>query len=108
VLLASWTDERLSAYLDRTRVEARTKYSLVKKAALREAVRVAKSVGYATTDQELEVGLRSIAVPVMSSRGTIVGAMSASASSARVSMSQMVKIFVPVLKGNAESLGRAL
>ena len=108
VLLATWTDERLSAYLDRTRVEARTKYSLVKKAALREAVRAAKSVGYATTDQELEVGLRSIAVPVMSSRGTIVGAMSASASSARVSMSQMVKIFVPVLKGNAESLGRAL
>jgi len=108
VLLATWTDERLSAYLDRTRIEARTKYSLVKKAALREAVRAAKSVGYATTDQELEVGLRSIAVPVISSRGTIVGAMSASASSARVSMSQMVKIFVPVLKGNADSLGRAL
>jgi IclR family pca regulon transcriptional regulator len=108
VLLATWTDERLSAYLDRARIEARTKYSLVKKAALREAVRAAKSVGYATTDQELEVGLRSIAVPVLSSRGTIVGAMSASASSARVSMSQMVKIFVPVLKGSADSLGRAL
>jgi IclR family pca regulon transcriptional regulator len=108
VLLAAWADERLSAYLDRSKIEARTKYSLVKKAALREAVRNASRQGCATTDQELEIGLRSIAVPVIDSRGTLVGAMSASASTARISLPQMIKGFVPVLRANADALGRAL
>jgi IclR family transcriptional regulator, pca regulon regulatory protein len=108
VLLAAWADERLSAYLDRVKPEARTKYSLVKKAALRDAVRNVRTRGYASTDQELEIGLRSIAVPVLDSRGTIVAAMSASAASARVSIQQMVKGFLPVLNANANGLGRAL
>jgi IclR family pca regulon transcriptional regulator len=108
ILLSSWSDQRLAAYLDRVRIEARTKYALIRKAAIREAVRNAGVVGYAATDQELEIGLRSIAVPVMDSRGTIVAAMSASASSARVTIQQMVKGFAPVLRATAEALGRAL
>jgi len=108
VLLSSWDDARVAAYLDRIKPEARTKYALVKKSALRESIRAARLAGYATTDQELEIGLRSVAVPVINSRGAVVGAMSASASSARVSMLQMVRIFVPVLRANADSLGRAL
>jgi IclR family transcriptional regulator, pca regulon regulatory protein len=108
VLLSAWTVERLAAYLDRVKTRARTKYTLVKKSALREAVRNVSVVGYATTDQELEVGLCSIAVPVVNSRGTLVAAMSASASSARVSIQQMVNGFFSVLRANADSLGRAL
>ena len=108
VLLSAWEDERISAYLDRVKIEARTKYALVKKAALREAVRSASRQHFATTDQELEIGLRSIAVPVIDSRGTLVGAMSASASTARISLAQMIKGFVPVLTANADALGRAL
>jgi IclR family pca regulon transcriptional regulator len=108
VLLSGWPEERLSAYLDRTKIEARTEHSLVKRTALRDAVRNARTQGYAFTDQELEIGLRSIAIPVVDSRGAVVAAMSASASTARVSIQQMVKSFVPVLRANADALGRAL
>ena len=105
MLLSAWDEERVAAYLDGAKLEARTKHALVKKTALREAVRSVRKRGYATTDQELEIGLRSIAVPVMNSRGAVVAAMSASASSARVSIAQMVKSFLPVLKANAVGLG---
>jgi IclR family transcriptional regulator, pca regulon regulatory protein len=108
VLLMSWADERLAAYLDRVKIEARTKHSLIKKTALREAVRNARTQGHAFTDQELEIGLRSIAVPVLDSRGQVVAAMSASASTARISLQQMIRGFVPVLRVNADALGRAL
>ena len=108
VLLSGWDDKRLAGYLDRIRIETRTRYTLVKKAALREAVKKAAAAGYATTDQELEIGLRSIAVPVMDPRGTVVGAMSASASSARITMREMISGFAPVLRANADGLGRAL
>ena len=108
VLLSAWDDDRLAAYLDRVKIQARTKWALVKKTALRDAVQTARTLGYATTDQELEIGLRSIAVPVIDSRGAMVGAMSASASSARVSMQQVIKGFLPSLRANADALGRAL
>lgn len=108
VLLAAWDEASVLGYLDRAKIKARTKYSLVKQTALREAVRNASRQGYATTDQELEIGLRSIAVPVIDSRGATVGAMSASASTARISLQQMIKGFVPVLRTNADALGRAL
>lgn len=108
VLLSGWNDERLAAYFDRIRPEARTRHSVVKKTALREVVKNVQSLGYATTDQELEIGLRSMAVPVVDARGTVVAALSASASTARVSIAQMVKGFLPVLKVNAASLGRLL
>jgi len=108
VLLSGWDDRRLNAYLDRIRIEPRTKHALTRKSALRDAVQKAAAAGYATTDQELEIGLRSVAVPVTDSRGAIIGAMSASASSARISMAQMIRGFVRVLRANADGLGRAL
>jgi IclR family pca regulon transcriptional regulator len=108
VLLSAWTDEKLAVYLEREKFEARTRYALTRKPALRDAVRHVRIVGYATTDQELEVGLRSIAVPVIDSRGAVVAAMSASASSARVSIQQMVKGFLPVLRASADGLGRVI
>ncbi|VIO68881.1 Pca regulon regulatory protein [Bradyrhizobium ivorense] len=106
VLLSGWLDDRIAGYLDETEITARTRHSLVKKAALRDAVKQARANGYATTDQELEIGLRSIAVPVFDGRGNVVAAMSASASSARVTISQMVNTFVPALRASADGLGR--
>jgi IclR family transcriptional regulator, pca regulon regulatory protein len=108
VLLSAWTDERLAVYLEREKFEARTKYAPIRKPALRDAVRNVRIVGYATTDQELEIGLRSIAVPVIDSRGAILAAMSASASSARVSVQQMVKGFLPILRASADGWGRVI
>jgi hypothetical protein len=47
------------------------------------------------------------ATAAIARHGAVV-AMSASASSARVSLAQMVKSFLPVLKANAAGLGRLL
>lgn len=108
VLLSGMPGDRLADYLNGIQISARTRHSLVKKAMLRDAVRQAGAAGYAFTDQELEVGLRSIAVPVFDRKGNVVAAMSASASSARVTIAQMIKGFVPVLRMSADGLGRVL
>lgn len=108
VLLGGWDDQKIRNYLDRTTLAARTRRTLVKKSAILDAIRTARKQGFAVIDEELELGLRSIAVPVFDSRGGLVGAMSASASSARVSAAQMTRHFVPVLRRYAEKLGNAL
>lgn len=84
------------------RPEALTKYALVKKAALREAVLSIRKLGYATTDQELEIGLRSIDGLRRrrcggDERERLVGASFARADGQKL---------LPVLKANAVGLGR--
>lgn len=108
VLIGSWSDEKLRAYLRQTRLVANTKKSLVRQGQLFDEIRKAQERGYATLDEELEIGLRSIAVPVTDSHGQIIAAMGASASSVRVTTQQMVKEFFPVLREHAAKLGRGL
>jgi IclR family transcriptional regulator, pca regulon regulatory protein len=108
VLLGGWDDEKVRAYLEHAPLVARTRHTLVKKPAILAAVRKAQKQGFAVVDEELELGLRSIAVPVFDSRRLLIGAISASAASARVSVAQMTRNFLPVLTAHAERLGKAL
>ena len=108
VLLGSWSDEKLNAYLRETNLVANTGKSLIRKKQFFDAVRAALELGYAILDEELEIGLRAIAVPVKDSRDQIVAAMSVSASSSRVTVQHMIEEFVPVLREYAAKLGRGL
>ena len=53
--------------------------------------------GWAAVDQELEAGVRSIAVPIRDSSGRVVAAINASAHAARVPMRTLEKQFLPRL-----------
>ncbi len=107
-LLSGQDDLKVEEYLKRTKLVALTKYTLTKGDAILASVRTARKKGFALSNEELELGLLSIAVPVLNSRRKIVGAMSASSASARVTATQMKRDFFPILKRHAEELGRAL
>ena len=108
VLLAGLTDGQVLAYLERTDIVALTKFTQIGKNEIFAIVRKARDDGYAVSDEEMELGLLSISVPVYDSRRLLVGAMSASASSARIRSSALTKNFLPVLIEHAAKLGRAL
>jgi len=65
------------------------------------AVAMARRDGYALVDEELEIGLRSIAVPLRDRSGAIVAAINVSAQSARHSVADMEREFLPLLKRTA-------
>jgi IclR family pca regulon transcriptional regulator len=108
ILLAALPDERVGAVLARARLQATTPRTVVDVARLRALVVQARSTGVTYTDEELELGMRSMAVPVRDGRGRTVAAMSVSAFTARVSLEQLRDRFLPVLRGHAERLGRLL
>jgi IclR family pca regulon transcriptional regulator len=108
VLLAHLADDEARAYLARTRLVARTPKTLTARKDVLDAVRAVRRSGFAMNDEELELGLRAVAVPVFDARGALVGAMSASASSARFSAAAMIREVVPVLQRHAVKLGRTL
>lgn len=108
VLLAGLPPAELESYLDSLVPVARTPKTPVRREDIWRRVEQARAERVAITDEELEVGLRSMAVPVQDSRGQTVAAMSVSAMVSRVSVEQLRQEFLPVLRDHADQLGRIL
>jgi IclR family transcriptional regulator, pca regulon regulatory protein len=108
VLLAAMSDEHLSSYLKNAQVRALTPKTIIEKRLLREIVIRIRTDGFAITDEELELGLRSIAVPVRTRNGRVVAAMNIGVHAARVSAAEMIHRFLPILQEKAQALGEVL
>lgn len=98
VLLASLDAKRLDAYFQKVELRALTPYTETHPNKLRRHIDSVRRKGYATINQELEIGLRSIAVPVRTGAGRVVAAMNIGAPAQRVSMETLLKEYLPVLK----------
>jgi IclR family pca regulon transcriptional regulator len=64
--------------------------------------------GYSIVDEELERGLRAIAVPIVSRSGVNVGALNLSALSSRMTHNEMRDRFLPALKAVADEISATL
>jgi IclR family pca regulon transcriptional regulator len=104
VLLAARTDAEIDAYLRRHGFEKRTPRTVADAAGLRQVVERIRESGHAVSDEEVEIGLRAVAVPVRSPAGDVVAAMAVSASSARLSIETMEREIVPALHDAARIL----
>jgi IclR family transcriptional regulator, pca regulon regulatory protein len=108
VLLAGMAEPELATFLRRVKLAPFTNRTIVTKDALAETVERVRKQQYAVVDQELEVGLRSIAVPVKDFRDRVSAAINVSVQAPRVSVSEMEKTFLPALRTAAGELGMLL
>lgn len=104
VLLSGLTPQELEAFLARARIEARTPKTITDRRQLAAVIEGIRQTGYATMDEELELGLRSIAVPIRDRTGSIVAAINVSTQSARFSVSGMEQELLPHLRRAAASI----
>jgi IclR family pca regulon transcriptional regulator len=63
---------------------------------------------FAVVDQELELGLRSIAVPVRDLSGRVVAAMNIGTQASRVTIAELERRLLPELRDAARELGNTL
>jgi len=108
VLLAGLPPAGLDAYLARVTLAARTERTVTSAAALRRIVAQVARQGWALVDQELEDGVRSVAVPLHERGGRVVAAMNVSVHASRTSKSALVKTFLPRLMAAAEAIDASL
>jgi IclR family pca regulon transcriptional regulator len=109
ILLAFGGDERLKHYLSGVKLVAHTPHTITKRAGLVEELQRIRSSGFALVDQELEIGLRSIAVPVRRpSDASVVAAINVGVQATRVDCKTMVNSYVPVLQKAASDIGLAI
>lgn len=104
VMLAYLPADELEQYLARTRLRPMTEHTVTSVKRLREILAGVRQAGYAVNDEELELGLRSIAVPVRGASGKVLAALNVGAQAARVSVQQLEQEFLPVLQRGAQEL----
>jgi IclR family pca regulon transcriptional regulator len=105
VLLANLPVEQLEKYLARVELIAHTPRTVSSVEKLRLTLRNVRRHGYALVDQEYEVGLRSLAVPVYSPTGRVVATLNLSGSAPRMPVYDMQTRFLPHLRNAATELG---
>lgn len=104
VLLAAMADEPVRQLLARTALRANTDRTLTDIDEIIVELGRVRQQGYAVIDQELELGLRSIAVPLKNRRGETIAALNVGAPAAHMSLTQMIEEVLPLLTDAAESL----
>jgi IclR family pca regulon transcriptional regulator len=104
VLLAHLSEEALAAYFSRTELKAYTDKTVVSQKRLLEILECVRNSGFAIVEEELEIGLRSIAVPVRGASGNVIAALNVGAQATRVNAKRMKEEFLPVLLHGAQDL----
>lgn len=98
VMLAALPEIQVKEHLETQSLLARTPYTLnTVEAVMGELSRV-RSQGYAAVDQEVEPGLRSVAVPLRNARGTVVAALNTGLAASPEPMAEVIEAYLPSLQ----------
>jgi IclR family transcriptional regulator, pca regulon regulatory protein len=108
VLLAHLPAEQLEKYLARVVLTPHTSRTVNSAEKLGLILRNVRRNGHALVDQEYEVGLRSLAVPVYSPSGRVVATINLSGSAPRMPVYEMQTRYLPILRNAASELGAFL
>lgn len=107
-LLAECDAAQTQAYLRRVDLKRQTARTVGSVEELRGRLALARKRGHAVVDQELEIGLRSIAVAVRNQAGRAVAAMNIGTQVSRLSVAELETRCLPALREAAGELGALL
>lgn len=108
VLLAALPDDDLDAIWAASDRAEPTPHTVSSLDDLRAALTEARTTGWALVDQELEIGVRSVAAPLVTSSGQTVAAINVSTHASRTPRTELIDRVVPALLEAARSINHAL
>ncbi|RUR54284.1 IclR family transcriptional regulator domain-containing protein [Vreelandella populi] len=104
VLLAQLDSAELDNYLANLKLEKYTEKTITDIDKLRHQIITARQQGYAIADQELDPGLRSLAVPAFDAKGHLIGAINVSTNAARVDLDTLLGRYLPIMQKKAAQI----
>lgn len=107
-LLAALSERDFDAYLERVDLRRFTAHSVVDPRKLRSIIKKVREQEFCLVDQEFDLELRAIAVPIRNSSGRIVAALSATSEAGRTNKRELVTRFLPELRAAANDIGSYL
>jgi IclR family pca regulon transcriptional regulator len=108
VLLAALPPGQASVIIESSDLTPRTPYSLTDPADIMARVDAARRDGYAVIDQEVELGLRSIAVPLLSVHGRVVAAINTGVAAVQANAGDLPGLYLEPLLKVQDGLRRVL
>ena len=106
VLLAGKTDDTIRAFFQSAPIQKLTTKTKTSIDEIWEEIRRIRQLGYALNDEEIELGLRVIAVPVRDSMGGVIASICVSTYSSRYEVDQLTQKFLQPLLNASERLGQ--
>jgi IclR family transcriptional regulator, pca regulon regulatory protein len=104
VLLAALDEGELDELLARVAMAKLTPMTIVDGAQLRLTIRKVREDGHSLVDQEVELGFRSISVPLRRLDGRVIASLNVGAHSRRCTLDTMRSVFLPKLQALASEL----
>lgn len=98
VLLANLSESELDAFLMRVPLKSFTRFTIVDKDELRRILVDIRRHEFSLVDQELELDLRAISVPVRNASGRIIAALHVSTQASRTPKKQILNVFLPLIR----------
>lgn len=108
VLLAALPEAEARALIERSDLAPRTPLSLTDPEAIMARVVAARADGYAIIDQEVELGLRSIAVPLVDARGQTVAALNLGMAATQDRAETLAETYLPEMRRVTAGLARVI
>jgi IclR family pca regulon transcriptional regulator len=108
VLLAALPEPELERYLSNAALPSFTVHTVAEPKQLRETIERARGDDYALVDQELEIGLRSLAVPIRDRRDRVIAAMTVCVHAVRFTPAEMLERILPELRATSAQIQRAI
>lgn len=104
VLLAGLPEAELEEYLSHEEMKSLTDQTVTDPEQLRKTLAKVRAQGWAAVDQELEPGLRAVAVPIRDASGRTIAAMNVSVHTSRATVAALQREFVPLLRETAAAI----
>lgn len=108
VLLSGYTDAELDAWLARNELVKYTPNTISDKRKLKKIVQAARKDGYALSDGALEIGVRSLSVPIRDKHSAVIAAINVVSFAGKMSGEMMIERYLPILQEKAKKIGYAL
>ena len=108
ILLAALDDAALQDYFERADLQIKTSRTLHTPEKLLPCLEQIRQQGWCVVDQELEVGLRSLAVPVLDASGQVMAAMNVGTHASRITRQELERRFLPLLLKASQELSSKL
>jgi DNA-binding IclR family transcriptional regulator len=83
-ILAYLEEEEIERLLSSTVLEPYTEYTITDKEEIKKHLQIVREQGFATDDEEIEVGLKCVAAPIFDHRGKVIAAISCAAPKIRL------------------------
>jgi IclR family pca regulon transcriptional regulator len=101
-------DREVADRIQRGHIVSLTPRTIVDPEALLARIKADHAQGYSIVDEELERGLRALAVPIVTRNGENVGAINLSAHASRATRNDLRDRFLPKLDAVAQEISRSL